>query len=139
MLNSLQVSEECIGIDLEVASLDKPTHFLYPATFGEKNTGLEVNVQYHNCPLKCRIYKYELVVFNKHQNAVHRYTSPVGSAMFTGYINKGVRLKVIPPSNPCTVSGCMILVYFNPPRFQVGVSNGTVGFRIFTARYVLYI
>ena len=138
VLHSLQVSEECIGKDLEVASLDKPTHFLYPATFGEKNTGLEVNAQYHNCPSKCRIYKYELVVFKKHQNAVHRYTSPVGSAMFTGYINEGVRLKVIPPYNPCTITGCTIFVYFNAPRFPVGVSDGAVGFRIFTTRYILY-
>ena len=136
ILNKPQLSKECIGVNLK-AFLHKITHYIYPVAVGEKNTGLQINVQYQNCPLNCRNYTYELIVLNKYQNTVYQYTSPVDSGMFTGYFNQGVRISVIPPSNPCThISGCQILVHFTPPQFQAGVSNGALGFRIFSKRYV---
>ena len=88
-----------------------------------KHVGTYISVLYGDCPYECRNFTYTLLIWDSDKQVIYKYTSSVGTYIFTGYFYHGLRLSVTRPFQTCGRHlTCQILYSSYKPHYDVGKS-----------------
>ena len=111
-----------------------------------KHVGKYISVIYGDCPEECRNFTYTLLIWDKDKQLIYKYTSSVGTDIFTGYFFHGLKLSITRPLPTCgRHTFCEMLYSSLKPHDSVGndptkrmVDRQTRKMYFNQKRYVIY-
>ena len=94
-------------------------NFIYTDS-GYINDGIDLQIDYWKCPMKCRNYKYSTFVKMADNKTIYEYTTSVGQLTYTGKNHRGFRLTILLPNKLCDRHlQCELELQISKGRFRI--------------------
>ena len=106
------LTDNCLFVRYDFKPTDKDNvrngsyHDFFYKDSGHANKGHLVNVDYTDCPIECKTYKYSTFVRSIDMTNIHEYTANVGDLTSTGRYHTGFRVSMLISNESCKSSIC---------------------------------